>query len=51
MFTEQIEGPLDDIEQFFLTASDAELEYWKLSPEERAQLPQSVRDRFEPLSG
>jgi len=51
MFTEQIEEISDDIEQFLLTASDAEFEYWKFSPDERARLPKQVRDHFESLSG
>ena len=33
----EIEEILDEIEEFFLTASDAERAYRKLSPDERAQ--------------
>ena len=46
----EIDEILDDIEQFFLTARDAEREYWTLPPDERARLPQFVRVRFESLS-
>lgn len=47
----EIEGILDDIKQFLLTASDAERKYWKLSPDARALLPQQVRDFFDSGSG
>jgi len=41
----EIEEILDDIERYFLTATDAEQEYWKLSPDERVGLPESLRVR------
>ena len=46
----EIEEILDDNEQFFPTAGDAEREYWKLSPEERVQVPESLRVRFDSLA-
>ena len=46
----EIDEILDDIEQFFLMARDAEREYRALSPDERAQLPKLVRDHFESLA-
>jgi hypothetical protein len=50
IFTGQIEEILEEIEESLGTVRDAEREYWKLSPDERAQLPESLRVRFESLS-
>ena len=43
----EIEEILDDIGQFLLTASDADLAYRALSPVERARSPQSLHDFFD----
>lgn len=47
----QIAEIMREIEQSLATVMDPERAYWKLSPEERAQLPESLRIRFESLSG
>jgi hypothetical protein len=50
MFTEQIEEILEEIVQSLATITDAERAYWKLSPEEREQLPQLMCARFDALA-
>jgi hypothetical protein len=50
IFTEEIEEILEEIVQSLGTDRDADRAYSKLSPDERAQLPESLRVRFETLA-
>ena len=46
----EIEEIMEEIERQLRTVTDAERVYRKLSPDERARLPESLRVRFEPLA-
>jgi len=47
---DEINKIMEEVEQSLATVTDAEREYRKLPPDERARLLESLRVRFESLS-